>query len=147
MRSNLGEGGLSPATAWAWLVKKVSADGFLYISAQFFPGIALCKDVVAEALSYESTIFFLVYAEDDFHRLNSGSSKRGLQGAFVNERHTSLSRRSDAVRSGSAGRKILGDFQFRYSLPMVNCWASALGGCSSEQSGEHYISHRSFLIP
>jgi len=54
------------------LVKKVSTDGFLNIGSQFFPGIALCKDVVTQTFGDESTIFFLVYTEDDFHALNSG---------------------------------------------------------------------------
>jgi len=65
------------------LVKKVSTDGFLNIGSQFFPGIALCKDVVTQTFGDESTIFFLVYAEDDFHALNSGSSRRVPQAIFA----------------------------------------------------------------
>jgi hypothetical protein len=67
------------------MVKEVCGDCFLDIGAEFFPGVPLRKDVMGETFSYEPAIFFLAHAEDDFHRLNSGRSKRGLQAAFVNE--------------------------------------------------------------
>jgi hypothetical protein len=58
---------------WPRLVKKVSADGFLDVSAQFVPSVTLCEDIVAETFSDEPSILFLVYAEDDFHALNFGT--------------------------------------------------------------------------
>jgi hypothetical protein len=48
---------------WSPLVKKISADGFLDVGSQFVSSITLCKDVVAETLSHESSILFLVHAE------------------------------------------------------------------------------------
>jgi hypothetical protein len=68
---------------WPRLVKKVSADSFLDVGAQFVPSFTLCEDIVAETFSDESSVLFLVYAEDDFHALNFGRSKPSVQAAFV----------------------------------------------------------------
>jgi hypothetical protein len=74
---------MEPDKLGPWLIKKVCVDCFLYVGAKFFPSIALRKNVLAETFGDESTIFFLVYAEDDFHALNSGSSRRVPQAIFA----------------------------------------------------------------
>jgi hypothetical protein len=62
---------MEPDKSGPWLVKKVGVDCFLYVGAKFFPSIALRKNVLAETFGDESTVFFLVYTEDDLHAENS----------------------------------------------------------------------------
>jgi hypothetical protein len=59
------------------LVKEVRIGGFLNVSSQPFPCIALRKNVMGKAFRYETLIIFLGDTKDNFHGIDSTPSFSG----------------------------------------------------------------------